>query len=81
MNETTIPTAASKVLLDLVDKPNVRIAEHFPGDSPQRQPVHTVYGGAHLFTSDTVDKLGASARRAFCKIIARNISCFAIPLI
>ena len=83
MNETTIPTAASKVLLDLVDKPNVRIAEHFPGDSPQRQPVHTVYGGAHLFTSDTVDKLGASARRAFLEYApgpAELAAAFGYPL-
>ena len=29
-----------------------------------RQPVHTVYGGAHLFTHDTCQKLGALARQA-----------------
>jgi len=28
-----------------------------------RQPVHTVYGGAHLFTPDTAAKLGAIALR------------------
>jgi citrate lyase beta subunit len=28
-----------------------------------RQPVHTVYGGAHLFASDTIAKLGAIALR------------------
>jgi Domain of unknown function (DUF6986) len=28
-----------------------------------RQPVHTVYGGAHLFSSDTTSKLGAIALR------------------
>src|SRR5437763_1722629 len=35
----------------------------FPGDSPGRQPVHTVYGGAHLFTADTAPKLGGTALR------------------
>jgi citrate lyase beta subunit len=30
----------------------------------ERQPVHTVYGGAHLFTADTTAKLGAIALRA-----------------
>ena len=30
----------------------------------ERQPVHTVYGGAHLFTHDTCQKLGALARQA-----------------
>ena len=34
------------------------IALH-PGDAPARQPVHTVYGGAHLFRADTA----AQARR------------------
>ena len=29
----------------------------------ERQPVHTVYGGAHLFTADTAAKLGAIALR------------------
>jgi len=43
---------------------NVRIAEQFPGDSPYRQPVHTVYGGAHLFKADAAEKLGALALKA-----------------
>ncbi len=30
---------------------------------PDRQPVHTVYGGAHLFAPDTTRKLGAIALR------------------
>jgi citrate lyase beta subunit len=38
---------------------------HQPPDDPgQRQPVHVVYGGAHLFTADTTLKLGALARQA-----------------
>ena len=36
----------------------------FPGESGARQPVHTVYGGAHLFKSDTTQKLGALALRS-----------------
>ncbi|HEY8132555.1 MAG TPA: phosphoenolpyruvate kinase, partial [Thermoanaerobaculia bacterium] len=36
----------------------------YPGESGQRQPVHTVYGGAHLFKSDTAVKLGSLAVRA-----------------
>lgn len=39
-------------------------AKRFPGDSGDRQPVHTVYGGAQLFKSDTTEKLGALALRA-----------------
>ena len=33
------------------------------GSFQQRQPIHTVYGGAHLFKADTGAKLGATALR------------------
>jgi citrate lyase beta subunit len=36
-------------------------ARHYPGPSGRRQPVHTVYGGAHLFKADTGRRLGARA--------------------
>ncbi|MBD0319776.1 MAG: phosphoenolpyruvate kinase, partial [Gemmatimonadetes bacterium] len=32
-----------------------------PGEDGSRQPVHTVYGGAHLFRADTAPRLGARA--------------------
>lgn len=40
-------------------------AKRYPGESGRRQPVHTVYGGAHLFKSDTTVKLGQLAVRSF----------------
>ena len=40
-------------------------ATQFPGDSGRRQPVHTVYGGAHLFKADTAARLGQLAVRSF----------------
>jgi hypothetical protein len=43
---------------------NLAFAAAHPGESPGRQPVHTVYGGAQLFSSDSVPKLGAIALRA-----------------
>src|SRR6476659_5484465 len=64
MAETSIPENALSSILDVVDKPNTRIAEHFPGDSPHRQPVHVVYGGAHLFKADAAKKLGAIALKS-----------------
>ena len=33
----------------------------FPGESADRQPVHTVYGGAQLFKTETASTLGALA--------------------
>jgi len=35
----------------------------FPGDSGERQPVHTVYGGAQIFRSDSAARLGETALR------------------
>lgn len=37
----------------------------YPGPSAHRQPVHTVYGGAHLFRWDTSIRLGQAARQTF----------------
>lgn len=36
----------------------------YPGESNQRQPVHVVYGGGHLFKADSARKLGAVALRS-----------------
>jgi len=41
---------------------NAAVARRYPGESGDRQPVHTVYGGAHLFRSDSADRLGKIAR-------------------
>ena len=60
---TTIPDKSLAAILDLLDKANVGVAERFPGDSSARQPVHVVYGGAHLFKSDAAHKLGSVALR------------------
>jgi len=64
MAETTIPDNALTTIVDALDKANARVGAQFPGDSPARQPVHTVYGGAHLFKADAVSKLGAVALRS-----------------
>jgi citrate lyase beta subunit len=37
------------------------LGRDFPGDGPERQPVHTVYGGAHLFSAGTAPRLGELA--------------------
>lgn len=47
-----------------VDRAQTRFLRRYPGDSGARQPVHTVYGGAHLFAAETTKKLGELALRA-----------------
>ena len=49
---------------DPLDRANLAFAERYPGESPARQPVHTVYGGGHLFRRDTAPRLGQHALRS-----------------
>lgn len=51
------------ILSDL-RKANAAAAATWPGDRTDRQPVHTVYGGAHLFRANTAQKFGALALSA-----------------
>ncbi|HJQ38431.1 MAG TPA: phosphoenolpyruvate kinase, partial [Thermoanaerobaculia bacterium] len=56
LSEKEIETL-SKPLQDAL----VPFMRRFPGSAGERQPVHTVYGGAQLFKSDTTRKLGEKA--------------------
>lgn len=49
--------------MDELTRANLEFARLHPGDSAKRQPVHTFYGGAHLFKSDTARRLGSIAER------------------
>ena len=55
-------TSLDRSLLDQVAASLVSlrdsVASHYPGEPSARQPAQTVYGGAHLFRSDSVAKLG-----------------------
>jgi citrate lyase beta subunit len=50
-------------LLNALRTANLKFQKTYPGDRPERQPVHTVYGGANLFKSDTCIKMGEIALR------------------
>jgi len=58
----TINQRSLQAWQDRLDTASERINRAYPGERPDRQPVHTVYGGAHLFRSDTAAKLGGVAR-------------------
>lgn len=51
-------------LADRLRQANEEFTRHYPGETGRRQPVHTVYGGAHLFKSDSAKRLGSLARRS-----------------
>jgi citrate lyase beta subunit len=51
-------------LLGTLKIANLKFQHTYPGDKPDRQPVHTVYGGANLFKFDTCKKMGEVALRS-----------------
>ncbi len=61
---TSLPEKKLAKVLDKVERAQSRFLRRYPGDSGARQAVHTVYGGAHLFTAETPKKLGELALRA-----------------
>src|SRR3954462_13847642 len=50
-----------EALLEALKIANLKFQQTYPGDKPDRQPVHTVYGGANLFKADTCIKMGEIA--------------------
>jgi hypothetical protein len=62
--KTTLTEDSTREISARLMEANRETAARYPGESFRRQPVHTVYGGAHLFKSDTTQRLGALARRA-----------------
>ena len=61
---TTLPHKKLSKALERVHKDQAEVAALYPGENGARQPIHTVYGGAHLFKSDTAKKLGELALRS-----------------
>ncbi|MFL5304448.1 MAG: DUF6986 family protein [Polyangia bacterium] len=49
--------------LEALAQANGAFAARYPGDAPARQPIHTVYGGAHLYKAETTGRLGELALR------------------
>src|SRR5256885_4822210 len=64
---TSLPETTSRDLRERLRTAQESFAARYPGEPSSRQPVHTVYGGAHLFKSDTVKKLGEIALRSLAE--------------
>jgi citrate lyase beta subunit len=62
--KTTLTSELTREISARLSEANRVFAARYPGESFRRQPVHTVYGGAHLFKADTARKLGEKARQA-----------------
>lgn len=62
--KTSLTDKAVAPVLERLKHGNLALNSVYSGESPDRQPVHTVYGGAHLFAHDTAEKLGRVSVRS-----------------
>jgi hypothetical protein len=62
--KTSLSDSALREFVKPLAQANKDFVARYPGETGQRQPVHTVYGGAHLFKSDSAGRLGGLARRS-----------------
>jgi citrate lyase beta subunit len=60
----SIPETRKEKLFNELKEANLAFQKLYPGDKPDRQPVHTVYGGANLFKSDSTLRMGKTALRS-----------------
>lgn len=76
---TTLTAENSATIVSRLSQANRAYQLAYPGDSFARQAVHTVYGGAQLWKSDSVMKMGERALRALsdyasnCVVFAKAI--------
>jgi citrate lyase beta subunit len=63
--KTTLSESSMQEITQRLKTSHAAFAKRYPGETGRRQPVHTVYGGAHLFKADTAVRLGSLAVRAF----------------
>lgn len=62
---TSIPNDKKDWLLAELGQANAAFNRLYPGDRAERQPVHTVYGGANLFKHNSAAGLAEKALEAF----------------
>jgi citrate lyase beta subunit len=74
MPRSLTPRDLSRIISGL-RRANATVAKAYPGEPTERQPVHTVYGGAHLFAADTAPRFGVLALAALDEF-ARNGAIF-----
>jgi len=61
----SIPSQERIDILQRLSNANKNFQDSYPGERPDRQPIHTVYGGADLFKWDIVSKMRQVAVQTF----------------
>ena len=62
--KTSLSVDSTRDTRERLEQANKDFARNYTGETGRRQPVHTVYGGAHLFKADSAGRLGGLARRS-----------------
>jgi hypothetical protein len=75
MKRTLHPDSHKELTIRL-EQAHKAFQKRYPGSTGERQPVHTVYGGAHLFRADIAKRLGEAAVRSLDEF-APNFATFA----
>lgn len=57
----SIPANEKQIIFNHLRGANLAFTHIYKGDSHSRQPVHSVYGGAHLFKAESLAKMGSIA--------------------
>jgi len=60
----TLPPESLREIATRLEAAHAAFQKRYPASSGARQPVHVVYGGAHLFRADTARRLGELALRS-----------------
>ncbi len=63
--KTSLTPESLRELMAPLQQAHKEFQAQYPGPRGDRQPVHTVYGGAHLFRADTAGRLGEKALQSF----------------
>ena len=78
----TLSQASLQDITTRLENAHKAFQRRYPGPSGERQPVHAVYGGAHLFRSGTTQRLGELALRSldeFAPDFAAFAKAFGLP--
>jgi citrate lyase beta subunit len=63
----SLSDTALESIVEHLSASNSQFMDNYAGETGRRQPVHTVYGGAHLFRADSAPRLGRAAERALAE--------------
>lgn len=75
----TLPPEMLREVATRLEQAHKAFRRRYPGAPAERQPVHVVYGGAHLFRATTIRRLGEMALRSLDEYAA-NFAAFAKAL-